>query len=107
MSGASGSPPAGGHQHDSSTGTIAGTVRDPSGAPVEGAVVILTAPSPPHRDLAAVTAATGAFGLGQLTPGSYTVAVNAAGYRTRNASVEVAGGREAAVVITMERDDGG
>jgi hypothetical protein len=33
--------------------------------------------------------------------------VNALGYRTGQATVKVDGGREAAVVITMTRDDGG
>jgi Carboxypeptidase regulatory-like domain len=91
---------------DPSTGAIAGTVRNAAGEPVEGAVVMFAAPSPPHRDIAAVTAATGSFGLGNLEPGTYTVAVNALGYRTGRATVQVDGGREAAVVITMERDSG-
>jgi hypothetical protein len=68
---------------------------------------MFAAPSPPHHDIAAVTAATGSFGLGNLAPGSYTVAVNALGYRKGQATVRVDGGREAAVVITMESDDGG
>lgn len=107
MSDPTGPPQAGDYHPDPSTGAIAGTVRDAAGAPVEGAVVMLAAPSPPHRDIAAVTAATGSFGLGNLVPGSYTVAVNALGYRTGQATVHVDGGREAAVVITMARDDGG
>jgi len=107
MSDATGPPQAGDHHPDTSTGAIAGTVQNAAGAPVEGAVVMFAAPSPAHRDIAAVTAATGSFGLGNLAPGSYTVAVNAAGYRTGQATVQVDGGREATVVITMERDDGG
>ena len=107
MSDATGPPQVGDHHPDPSTGAIAGTVRDAAGAPVEGAVVMVAAPSPTHHDIAAVTAATGSFGLGNLVPGSYTVAVNAPGYRTGQATVQVDGGREATVVITMERGDGG
>ena len=107
MSNATEPPQAGDHHPDPSTGAIAGTVRDAAGTPVEGAVVMFAAPSPPHHDIAAVTAATGSFGLGNLVPGSYTVAVNALGYRTGRTTVQVDGGREAAVVITMEHDDGG
>jgi hypothetical protein len=100
-------PQVGGHHPDPSAGAITGTVRDAAGAPVEGAVVMFAAPSPTHRDIAAVTAATGSFGLGNLVPGLYTVAVNAPGNRSGQATVQVDGGREATVVITVERDDGG
>jgi hypothetical protein len=80
-------------------------VHDTSGTPVEGAVVLFTAPSPPHRDIAAMTGSSGAFAMANLVPGSYTVAVNAPSYQGGQEVVEVEGGREASIVITLQRND--
>ncbi|MEI7034099.1 MFS transporter [Streptomyces pratensis] len=75
----------------SGTSGLAGTVRaDGSGAPVEGAMVIVT---DVRGDVLASgsTGPTGEFGFGELTPGSVTVAVNASGYRPLALPVEIGG----------------
>jgi hypothetical protein len=60
------------------TGTIRGTVVDPSGALVPQAEITLTSPSGSSRKLK--SSATGAFDLPRLVPGRYTLAVNAKGF---------------------------
>jgi hypothetical protein len=59
-------------------GTIAGTVLDPTAAPVAGATVTVSAGS---FSTSAVTSAAGAYAVGHLPPGTYTVAAAAAGYQ--------------------------
>ncbi len=60
------------------TGTIRGTVVDPSGALVPQAEITLTSPSGSSRKLK--SSATGAFDLPRLVPGRYTLEVNAKGF---------------------------
>ncbi|MEU0100702.1 MFS transporter [Streptomyces sp. NPDC006267] len=75
----------------SGTSGLTGAVRaDGSGAPVEGAMVVVT-------DVRGDVLATGAsdtageFAFGELIPGSVTVAVNAAGFRPLALPVEISG----------------
>ncbi|RPK94259.1 MFS transporter [Streptomyces sp. ADI98-10] len=75
----------------SGTSGLAGTVKaDGSGAPVEGAMVIVT-------DVRGDVLATGTsgpagdFAFGELIPGSVTVAVDAAGFRPLALPVEIGG----------------
>ncbi|MFF0505570.1 MFS transporter [Streptomyces fimicarius] len=75
----------------SGTSGLAGTVRaEGTGAPVDGAMVIVT-------DVRGDVLATGAsgpageFAFGELIPGSVTVAVNAAGFRPLALPVEIGG----------------
>lgn len=75
----------------SGTSGLAGTVKAAeSGAPVDGAMVVVT-------DVRGDVLATGAsgpageFAFGELIPGSVTVAVNAAGFRPLALPVEVGG----------------
>ncbi|MFI1930643.1 MFS transporter [Streptomyces sp. NPDC020330] len=75
----------------SGTSGLAGTVKAAeSGAPVDGAMVIVT-------DVRGDVLATGAsgpageFAFGELIPGSVTVAVNAAGFRPLALPVEIGG----------------
>ncbi|MCX4507201.1 MFS transporter [Streptomyces anulatus] len=75
----------------SGTSGLAGTVKAAeSGAPVDGAVVVVT-------DVRGDVLATGAsgpageFAFGELIPGSVTVAVNAAGFRPLALPVEIGG----------------
>lgn len=75
----------------SGTSGLAGTVKaDGSGAPVEGAMVIVT---DVRGDVLATGASgpTGEFAFGELVPGSVTVAVNAAGFRPLALPVEIGG----------------
>lgn len=75
----------------SGTSGLAGTVKaDGSGAPVDGAMVIVT---DVRGDVLATGSSgpTGEFTFGELVPGSVTVAVNAAGYRPLALPVEIGG----------------
>lgn len=73
------------------TSGLAGTVRAAEGgAPVEGAMVIVT---DVRGDVLATgkSGAAGEFTFGELVPGAVTVAVNAAGFRPMALPVEVGG----------------
>ncbi|MEU3319636.1 DHA2 family efflux MFS transporter permease subunit [Streptomyces sp. NPDC006785] len=75
----------------SGTSGLAGTVRAAeSGAPVDGAMVIVT---DVRGDVLATGASgpTGEFAFGELIPGSVTVAVNAPGFRPLALPVEIGG----------------
>jgi hypothetical protein len=65
-----------------STGTITGTVVDPSGQIIPGAKVKLTFELN-GEERSEVTNETGDFFFGALVPGSYTVRVEAPGFRPR------------------------
>src|SRR5262245_4285628 len=69
------------------TASIAGTVTDRRGNPVAGAAVMITGDSPSHRDVAAVTDGQGRYRFAGLTPGHYTLLVNAAGSGPEQRSV--------------------
>lgn len=62
------------------TGTISGTVEDPSGAVVSGATVILTNEGT-HAAQQAITTATGAFRFTLLPIGHYDLEISKAGFR--------------------------
>ncbi|MEV0781708.1 MFS transporter [Streptomyces sp. NPDC050423] len=73
------------------TSGLAGTVRAAEGgAPVEGAMIIVT---DVRGDVLATgkSGEAGEFAFGELVPGSVTVAVNAAGFRPMALPVEVGG----------------
>src|SRR5271169_3912424 len=60
------------------TGSIHGTVADPSGAVVPSATVTVTGQSGASR--LALSGGDGAFSIDSLEPGSYTVSVSAEGF---------------------------
>ena len=65
-----------------STGSVSGSVTDPGGGVVPNATVKLT--SELNGDARSTkTNETGAFFFGALTPGPYTVRVDATGFRSR------------------------
>src|SRR2546430_17496375 len=61
-------------------GSIVGTVTDASGAAVSGATVTISDQNKGVR-VTATTNESGNFNRGQLTPGTYTVEVEAPGFR--------------------------
>src|SRR5258708_5730922 len=63
-----------------STGSIAGTVADPSGQVVPGATVKLTFELN-GEERTTTSNEGGDFFFGALTPGAYTVRIDAAGFR--------------------------
>ncbi|MBA3641078.1 MAG: carboxypeptidase regulatory-like domain-containing protein, partial [Acidobacteria bacterium] len=73
------------------SGTIAGTVRDPSGGVMEGvAVQAISAATAQVRGTA--TGSRGEYALPALLPGEYAVQVEAAGFRRIAAAVTVQAG---------------
>jgi outer membrane receptor protein involved in Fe transport len=79
------------------TGGVTGTVRNPNGAPISGASVNIHGPSSAH----AVTDANGAFTVGGLAPGIYTINVSSPAYTPATADLTVLAGSpvDASVVL--------
>jgi hypothetical protein len=63
------------------TGSIAGTVTDPSGAPISGATVTVRQVES-GQDHVIKTSDVGSYRVPQLNPGQYNVRVDALGFRT-------------------------
>ena len=64
-----------------STGSIVGSVTDPSGAVVEGAKVVVTNTGT-NQTVNLTSNPGGAFSTGPLDPGTYNVQVSAKGFST-------------------------
>ena len=71
-----------------STGSIVGTVTDPTGAVVSGAKVEITNKGTSQAQTTTTTS-SGSFASGALTPGDYTVRVEASGFKTTQMPVTV------------------
>lgn len=71
-----------------STGSIQGTVTDPSGAVVGGAKVTITNRGT-GQVLSVNTSSAGAYASGALIPGEYTVRVSAQGFKTSEVPIVV------------------
>jgi len=83
------------------TGTIHGTVTDPSGAAVTKATVI--AINPDGQTKTATTNRTGGYEITGLAPGNYTITVTAAGFADfAKDDVNVAAGQVQALNIPLE-----
>src|SRR5271157_311884 len=83
------------------TGTLRGQVTDPSGAMVTNATVAVRAPA--GRTLSATTNRSGAYEIGNLAPGKYTVTADAKGFATFvQTDVEVAADQTAQLNIALE-----
>jgi TonB-dependent receptor len=75
---------------------INGTVKDPSGAVVPGARIVLTPGS-----ATTATDAQGSFSIRDLTPGTYTATVSYVGFRNATSSVIVVSGQTAVLNISL------
>lgn len=75
-----------------STGSLTGTVKDPSGAILPGTAVALT-PAAGGQAATATTSAQGSFEFHGLTPGTYTVTVNVSGFAPYAGGVTIAAGQ--------------
>ncbi len=71
-----------------STGSIVGTVADPTGAVVSGAKVLITNKGT-GQVMTTTATSSGTFASGALTPGEYTVRVEGQGFKTAQLSVVV------------------
>lgn len=79
-----------------STGSISGTVTDPSGAVVSDAKVVITSVSTGQK-VELTSNGAGAFGSGPLSPGSYKVQISAKGFSTMSQTLTVQVGNTATV----------
>src|ERR1700733_7435954 len=70
-----------------SNGSISGTVTDASGAVVANAKVTMTGPT--GQTVHATTSGAGTYSSGALVPGTYSVRVEAKGFKTTQMSVNV------------------
>jgi len=70
-----------------STGNIVGTVTDSTGAVVSGAKVTITGST--GQTIKTTTSGTGLYSSGALVPGSYTVRVEAKGFKTTQLTLNV------------------
>lgn len=65
---------------------IAGTVTELGGRPIAWASVMITG-GPAHRDIAASTDGQGHYRFDSLSPGQYTLLVNASGHPPKEGQV--------------------
>ncbi len=79
-----------------STGSVVGTVTDPSGALVNDAKIVVTNVAT-NQKVELTSNASGAFSTGPLAPGSYKVQVSAKGFNTIVESIVVQVGNTSAV----------
>ena len=83
-----------------SSGTLRGTVTDPSGAAVVGATVTVTSSS--GQSTTTTSNATGAYEVRGLAPGQYQVATDAPGFQQfQNPTVAIAGGQAKSLDIPL------
>lgn len=71
-----------------STGSIQGTVTDPTGAVVSGAKITISNKAT-GRNISTISNSSGAYTSGALTPGDYVVRVEAAGFKTPEQAITV------------------
>jgi hypothetical protein len=84
--------------HAQTLGTIAGSVRDPSGAVLPGVTVEASSPALIEKVRTVVTDGTGLYRLVNLPPGTYTVTFTLPGFNTtRREAIEVSLGFTASI----------
>jgi Carboxypeptidase regulatory-like domain len=88
-------------QSTTATGTIQGTLTDPSGAVVEGAKVTITNKDTGQSNTVA-TSSAGAYNSGTLVPGNYSVRAEAAGFKTVEQGVIVKVGVVSGVNFSLQ-----
>src|SRR3954453_9872555 len=71
-----------------STGSIQGTITDPSGAVLSGVKVTITNKAT-GRSFTAITNASGLYTSGALTPGDYVARAQAAGFKSAELPVTI------------------
>ena len=82
------------------SGSVSGTVMDPSGAVVPGAAVTLTNAAR-GTVFQATTNASGAYTVALLEPGTYMLTVEATGFQKQESSVEVAVSQTATANVSL------
>jgi len=86
------------------TGTVSGTIKDPTGAVIPGATVALISDTRGTRTAPAVTNENGDYVLPNVTADTYTIEVTLEGFKSvRRSGIAVSGGdRVGLPVITIE-----
>ncbi len=82
------------------TGSIVGTVSDPSGAVISGAIVTITNLDT-HQIVSVGSNSSGSFNSGALLPGNYTVLMSAKGFSSAETRMTVLVGNTATVNATL------
>lgn len=84
------------------TGSITGTVKDPSGAAIQGATVVVASPDKGiNREMQ--TNSSGDYNQSGLTPGTYDIIVTAAGFKKYQAkAVKLDVAEKARVDVTLQ-----
>jgi carboxypeptidase family protein len=93
--------PAGFAQTTIDTGTIVGTVNDPSGAVISGAQITITNIAT-GQVVELTTNSSGSFNSGALIPGNYKTQVSEKGFRSTEVTVTVLVGNSATVNVTLQ-----
>ena len=84
------------------TGTVAGTVKDPSGAVIPGVTVVLTSETRGTKSAPTVTNETGDFVIPNLTPDSYSLEVTLEGFKAaKRGGIVVSGGARVGLGTTV------
>jgi hypothetical protein len=94
-------PPSAHAQATISTGSIQGTILDPKGATVASAKVTVTSKDTGQK-INAPLSGSGEYSLGSLIPGTYTVRIEAAGFKTFERTLVVQVGQIANGNVTLE-----
>ncbi len=83
--------------------SIAGTVKDTSGAVLPGVTVEAASPALTEKTRTAVTDSTGTYRIVDLRPGAYTVSFSLAGFATvKREDIQLTGSFTAAVNVEMK-----
>ncbi|MGE0103359.1 MAG: carboxypeptidase regulatory-like domain-containing protein [Blastocatellales bacterium] len=85
----------------SQSGTLVGTVSDPTGAVIQRARVTVRNQAT-GQERSSVTDDSGKFRLEGLTPGEYIITIEREGFRTTQQSVTISGGAPAGLEIRLE-----
>src|SRR5262245_7930638 len=84
------------------TGTVAGSVKDPSGAVIPGVTVVLTSETRGTKSAPTVTNETGDFVIPNVTPDTYSLEVTLEGFKTAQRSgIVVSGGARVGLGTTV------
>jgi hypothetical protein len=84
----------------SPAGRLHGQITDPSGAVIPGAAISLKNSS--GLTIPAKSDGAGSYDIKNLAPGKYTVSVNAKGFRSLTATVEVAAGQDKSLDFPLQ-----
>jgi len=83
-------------------GSIIGRILSVDNKPIKDAVVFFTRDSPTHNDIAASTDDKGQFVFHGLTPGDYSLLVNAENFSQKILRIRVNEGKETPVNVVLK-----